>query len=845
MPPRLLDVPTIGVKRPGFGTSGRSVTVLVNHFVCSKPTGTVYHYDDIDKGSFDGRLNTEIMERLQQLEPNLFHPKGAFDGKKNMFTSSLLDLGDEQARTFEIPIENSPYQNPRLPNVTIRLVGEEINLEVLHQFQQGRHEQDNSVLTALTALNVALRHAPISLYTFNARAFFPPTNERRSVPMGLELWPGVFQSIRPAINSMHINIDTTTGVIFKPGPVIDHALALLDRRHPADLSNLSARDFRTLETRLKKLKVTLTYLQDSEPRAIMGLTRTSASTTMFERDGQQISVAQYFQQVHGRTLRFPNLPCVDVKRRHNVPMEFCNILPGQLMRKIPEELTDQMNPAQRLTAIRESFDSLHYNSSVVTQFGITVNSTPVQCPARVLQPPVIEYSKPVNPKNGAWNLRNEKLKGPVEIKGWMLVIFEREKFFDEAAVQHTIDRFKQACQEKGIKGASSQLLVERVSGQSDVRKTLGDLGNRFRRQYGILPDLIITIMPKHSGDLHHNIKQFGDVLAGVATQPLKAEKCRKGNLQYFGNVCLKINLKLGGTNSTIQSDLGSNFLGDVANPTLILGADVSHPAAHTEGRPSFSALVGSMDLKASKYVATHRMQRSRMEGILDLEEMAIYIIKSFQTYQKFKEGNKTPGPQRILFYRDGVAEGQFKYILQYEYEALKRACKKCGLDPMPKITLVVVGKRHHTRMFPQNPKDRQQADEKSENCLAGTVIDSDITHPLEFDFFLLSHGGLIGTSRPAHYSVIRDDNNFTADSMERLTYALCHTYARATRSVSIPAPVYYADLVCGRARNHLPPGVELEFDDDAKNLTEEQKEAHLRRIRSLYKPTHQNLERNM
>ena len=34
-------------------------------------------------------------------------------------------------------------------------------------------------------------------------------------------------------------------------------------------------------------------------------------------------------------------------------------------------------------------------------------------------------------------------------------------------------------------------------------------------------------------------------------------------------------------------------------------------------------------------------------------------------------------------------------------------------------------------------------------------------------------------------------------------YQLCHTYVRCTRSVSIPAPAYYAHLVAFRARYHL------------------------------------------
>ena len=66
-----------------------------------------------------------------------------------------------------------------------------------------------------------------------------------------------------------------------------------------------------------------------------------------------------------------------------------------------------------------------------------------------------------------------------------------------------------------------------------------------------------------------------------------------------------------------------------------------------------------------------------------------------------------------------------------------------------------------------------------------------------------------GTSRPSHYHVLWDDNHFNADELQMLTYQLCHTYVRCTRSVSIPAPAYYAHLVAFRARYHL---VEKEHD---------------------------------
>jgi eukaryotic translation initiation factor 2C len=62
-----------------------------------------------------------------------------------------------------------------------------------------------------------------------------------------------------------------------------------------------------------------------------------------------------------------------------------------------------------------------------------------------------------------------------------------------------------------------------------------------------------------------------------------------------------------------------------------------------------------------------------------------------------------------------------------------------------------------------------------------------------------------GTSRPAHYHVLWDENNFSADSLQSLTNNLCYTYARCTRSVSIVPPAYYAHLAAFRARFYMDP----------------------------------------
>ena len=74
-----------------------------------------------------------------------------------------------------------------------------------------------------------------------------------------------------------------------------------------------------------------------------------------------------------------------------------------------------------------------------------------------------------------------------------------------------------------------------------------------------------------------------------------------------------------------------------------------------------------------------------------------------------------------------------------------------------------------------------------------------------------------GTSRPTHYHILHDDNTFTADELEILTYYMCHLFSRCTRSVSNPAPSYYAHLAAYRARAHHDNYLRLnQIEDDRR-----------------------------
>lgn len=77
-------------------------------------------------------------------------------------------------------------------------------------------------------------------------------------------------------------------------------------------------------------------------------------------------------------------------------------------------------------------------------------------------------------------------------------------------------------------------------------------------------------------------------------------------------------------------------------------------------------------------------------------------------------------------------------VLNSELNAIRNACRSLQADYQPKVTFLVVQKRHHTRFFPTRDQD---ADAKK-NVPAGTIVDTIITHPWETDFYLVSHASL-------------------------------------------------------------------------------------------------------
>src|SRR4051812_24670686 len=100
---------------------------------------------------------------------------------------------------------------------------------------------------------------------------------------------------------------------------------------------------------------------------------------------------------------------------------------------------------------------------------------------------------------------------------------------------------------------------------------------------------------------------------------------------------------------------------------MVFGADVYHSGVNEQHMPSIASVCASMDAAATIYSGRYSMNKEpRNETIEALDTMVIDLLKAFRS-----KNNRLP--ERIIFYRDGVSEGQFHKVMAVEVDMLRNA----------------------------------------------------------------------------------------------------------------------------------------------------------------------------
>lgn len=440
------------------------------------------------------------------------------------------------------------------------------------------------------------------------------------------------------------------------------------------------------------------------------------------------------------------------------------------------------------------------------EFKLHVSREMTRLNGRILQPPKLKlgdggHIRDLVPcrRDRQWNFLESHVFEGTRIERWALLSFGGSHD-QKSTIPKFICQLSQRCEQLGIFLNKSTIISPQFE-QTHVLNNVSLLESKLKKIHEAASNnlqLLICVMErKHKG--YADLKRIAETSVGVVSQCCLYSNLGKLSSQFLANLALKINAKVGGCTVALYNSLPSQiprlFFPD--EPVIFMGADVTHPHPLDDFSPSVAAVVGSMNWPAAnKYASRMRSQTHRQEIIQDLGMMVGELLDDF-----YHELNKLP--QRIIFFRDGVSETQFYKVLQEELQSIREACSRFP-GYSPPITFVVVQKRHHTRLFPyDNDPSSAHNQSSDENIPPGTVVDTVITHPREFDFYLCSHWGVKGTSRPTHYHILWDDNKFTSDELQKLVYNLCYTFVRCTKPVSLVPPAYYAHLAAYRGRLYL------------------------------------------
>ncbi|KAK8547032.1 hypothetical protein V6N13_099777 [Hibiscus sabdariffa] len=835
------------VNRPDSGgVEGSVISLLANHFLVKfDPCLKIYHYNVEISPNPSKDVARMIKQKLVETNSGLLcgaHP--AYDGRKSFY--SPIEFENDKLEFFvSLPI---PTANPGLPfgetngfqqnrnqlkvfRINIRHVSKFDGKDLSSYISNEGDDWIPLPQDYLHALDVILRENPMEKCISVGRSFYSSSMAgSKEIGGGAIGWRGFFQSLRPTQQGLALNVDTSITAFHESIGVIPYLQKRIDF-----LRDLTQRKTRSLtdeerkevEKALRNIRVFVCHRETVQRYRVHGLTEDTTENLYFaDRDGKNLKLVNYFKDHYNYDIQFRNLPCLQISRSkpYYLPMELCMICEGQkFLGKLSDDQTARILKmgCQRPKERKAVIDGIVKGPAGPTsgkqaeEFKLHVSREMTRLNWRILQPPKLKlgdggHIRDITPsrRDRQWNLLNSHVFQGMRIERWALVSFGGSQE-QKSNIPKFTNQLTQRCEQLGIFLNKSTIVSPRFE-STQVLNNVTLLESKLKKIHRAASNnlqLLICIMEKkHKG--YADLKRIAETSVGVVSQCCLYPNLGRLSSQFLANLALKINAKVGGSTVALYNSLPSQIprLFQSDEPVIFMGADVTHPHPLDDSSPSVAAVVGSMNWPAAnKYVSRMRSQTHREEIIQDLAAIVGELLDDF-----YQEVNKLP--KRIIFFRDGVSETQFYKVLKEELQAVKEACSRFPCYKPP-ITFVVVQKRHHTRLFPF------ETDPFDDNIPPGTVVDTVITHPREFDFYLCSHWGVKGTSRPTHYHTLWDENQFTSDELQKLVYNLCYTFARCTKPVSLVPPAYYAHLAAYRGRLYLERSESIAFTRNSNAIS--------------------------
>ncbi|MCL7024164.1 hypothetical protein MKW94_029661, partial [Papaver nudicaule] len=581
----------VPMARNGTGTKGQSIQLLTNHFKVgvSNVEGFFYHYCVTlfyeDGRPVDGKgIGRKVIDRVKETyDSELSGKHFAYDGEKSLFTVGPLPSNKleftvvlEEASSNRTAANGNGNGNANgspggsgSPNETDRKrarrpyqtksfkveisFAAKIPMQAIANALRGQ-ENENSQ-EALRVLDIVLRQHAAKQGCLLVRQSFFHNEPRNFVDLGGGVLGcrGFHSSFRTTQGGLSLNIDVSTTMIIRPGPVVDFLLANQNVNHPNQINWDKAK--RTL----KNLRVKVSP-SNSEYK-ITGLSELPCRRQMFTMkkkgaeandDTVEVTVYDYFVNHRHTELEYSgDYPCINVgkpKRPTYIPLELCSLVSLQRYTKALSTLQrsslvekSRQKPQERMSALSNVLQISNYdNDPMLKASYVKISTQFTQIEGRVLMAPKLKVGngEDFSPRNGRWNFNNKRLVEPTKIGRWAVVNFSAR-----CHVSSLIQNLTRCGQQKGIV-IDEPFDVFEENPQHRRNPANVRVDHMFAQMKAKLPGapqfLLCILAERKNSDVYGPWKKKCLTEFGVVTQCIAPTKV---NDQYVTNVLLKINAK--------------------------------------------------------------------------------------------------------------------------------------------------------------------------------------------------------------------------------------------------------------------------------------------------------------
>lgn len=614
--------------RPSFGTQGRPVALRANYFPV-RVAGTVFQYRA--EMALPGRtLTRRVRQRVFSLAARTGAWAGiagrvAHDGAEKLVASVRLSPEPLTIRGVYYDEDEEAAQGPEY-TLTLDYV-EQVDQSILDacvlvltclrdgltgcRCLGGKPVDSQALAKVLSAVNLVLTARPAQVGVKVGRGdetkkhpdqrLFFDNPAPRDIGGGLQVRQGFYVSARPAHQQLMVNVNTCHAAFYKP-------------QNFADAMEEYTRLGGNLNDFGKQVRVKT--LPNDNIVMIQGISKRNALEHKFKHNTHGfVTIAQYYQlreddyldsstiadwyTDHEIPLQRPFLRLLEGPKGSMYPPEVCEILEDQGFKgelanpRHAKEMLDVACKPPKENAneiVNRGLDLLQFRDNpLLDAFGIHLGTEMAVVPGRVLDKPGLSYSSAKAAsidERASWNLRDVKFAVGARLGRWAVLVIQdgaRVEFGNPREVRSIADGFRGICIKSGMSVqplaenacARVELPPKRDPFRDDAMALIEQAMKKLVEQ--TRAELVLVMLSNDDKAIYNGIKRLCDVQLDVATVCMQSSKVKKekGQLQYYANVALKVNMKMGGINHTLDANSGMWLK---RAPTMIMGMDVTHPA---------------------------------------------------------------------------------------------------------------------------------------------------------------------------------------------------------------------------------------------------------------------------